>query len=402
MRLRLPAFGLVVALVLAGPAAAAGGSLPGTPVPRGFVGMNLDGPPLSPKDNVPLGPQLDQMVQSGVETVRVPFSWATAQPYPSWNDVPIDQKSQFETGAGGVPTSFANTDQLVKQAAARGLTLLPIVLYTPSWDAAPRSTPGLHRPRRDAPYGHYLTTLIDRYGPQGSFWTMHPGLPKRPIRMWQIWNEPDLDHYWSTQPFAPTYVKLLGAAHAAIKQADPGARVVLAGLPNYSWDYLASIYQVRGARSLFDVVAVHPYTKYPSGVITILGYVRQTMDEAGDASKPLMATETGWPSSKDDQTAGKYRYDYETTPEGQASNVRALLPLLAANRKQLGLSGFFFYTWMGNEYPGAPIFNFSGLLRYSNGQVFSKPALAAFSQRALELEHCQRKGTLATTCAQPG
>ena len=55
---------------------------------------------------------------------------------------------------------------------------------------------------------------------------------------------------------------------------------MLAGLPNYSWLELGRIYRVPGARNLFDVVAVHPYTKTPQGVLTILG-VRAAGDERG-------------------------------------------------------------------------------------------------------------------------
>jgi hypothetical protein len=201
--------------------------------------------------------------------------------------------------------------------------------------------------------------------------------------MWEIWNEPDIVGYWPTQPFARSYVALLGAAHSAIKRADRGARVVLAGVPNFSWQVLNSIYRVRGSRGLFDVVDVHPYTKRPAGVIKILQLVRASMKRAGDSGKPIIAAETGWPSSLNQTT---HRFDFETTQAGQAKNVRALLPLLAANRRALGLISFYWYTWMGDEYPGAYSFNFSGLLSYQSGQVSVKPALAAFSQMAHTIE----------------
>ena len=82
--------------------------------------------------------------------------------------------------------------------------------------------------------------------------------------MWQIWNEPNTST-WPIQPFAKTYVALVRAARTAISRVDPGAKVVLAGMPNYSWHDLETIYRVRGARRLFDVVAIHPYTAQPAG-----------------------------------------------------------------------------------------------------------------------------------------
>ena len=196
-----------------------------------------------------------------------------------------------------MPTDFAGTDQIVALAAARGMAVVPIVMYTPSWDAAPGLAADLALPRDNRPYGGYLTTLIERYGPRGSFWDQNPTLPRRPIRTREIWDEPDLRCFWPTPHWASGYVAPLGRAHAAVRHADPGARAILAGLTAYSWLDLASIYHVRGARRLFDVVEVHPYTKYPGGVVRILSFVRATMDKAGDRGEPMIAGETGWMSS---------------------------------------------------------------------------------------------------------
>jgi len=384
MRLRLQGFAFGVALALVGSAPAAGSSLPGTPVPNGFVGVNLDGPPLIPQDNVSLGPQFDQMQSSGVQTVRTAFDWAVAQPYQSWSDVPSDQLSVFDEGVGDVPTDYRGTDTIVAEAAAHGMTLVPTVIYTPSWDAGKAVGNSLVAPRQYAPYGEYLQTLIHRYGSHGTFWQANPGLTPHPIRMWEIWNEPWIPYYWPIQPFLKSYLLLLRDAHSAVKSADPGAKVVLGGMPNASWGVLQSVYRVPGARGLFDVVDIHAYTKYPSGVITILRHDRSVMTKAGDGRKPIILGEMGWTSSLH-QT--HHAFDWETTPAGQASNVRTVLSLLAANRRKLGLAGFYWYTWMGDQYRGASPWNFSGLLGYHSGRVWDKSALAAFRQLALALEH---------------
>lgn len=382
---RLGAIVVAAAVSMVVPCVAAGRAapLPGTPVPQGFVGMNVDGPMINPQDGVSLPGQFGPMSSSGVQSVRAVFSWATAQPYPSWTQVPASQSGAFVSGAGGIPTNFAGTDQIVAAAASHRMSVLPVVIYTPPWDAVAGTGGELALPRDNRLYGQYLTTLIGRYGPRGSFWAEHPSLPRRPIRMWEIWDEPDLFGYWPIRPFAPSYVALLGVAHSAIRRADPGALVVLAGLTSVSWRDLASIYRVRGARRLFDVVDLHPYTKYPRGVIQILQRVRSTMDSAGDRGKPMLAGEVGWTSSLGQTT---HLWDWESTVTGQARKLRTLLQLLAANRSRLGLIGFDWYTWMGDEYEGADPFNFSGLLSFHNGQVSAKPALAAFNQTAHALE----------------
>jgi arabinogalactan endo-1,4-beta-galactosidase len=366
------------------------------PVPQGFVGVDIDGPLLSPQANVNLAHQLDTMATSGVESVRVAFNWAAAQPYHHWADVPSGQSNDF-VNVGGVPTSFAATDQIVGLAAQHGLTVLPTVLYSPVWDAKPNRH-GYAPPAKAAPYASYLTALVDRYGPHGTFWNSH-STPRLPVRMWQIWNEPNLSFYW-TQPFAGGYVALLRAAHTAIKRADPGAKVVLAALTNRAWTYLGQIYKVRGARRLFDVIATNGFTATPSREILYLQLVRRAANHIGDTQKPILATELSWPSAK-----GKspQHFDWNTTESGQASRIAELLPLLAANRQALRLLGFYYYTWIGAEYARAPAFNFAGLLRLqTNGKIVAKPALAAFRRNALALEGCRKKGRVATRCLKSG
>ncbi|HEY2439768.1 MAG TPA: hypothetical protein VGI07_06040 [Solirubrobacteraceae bacterium] len=356
--------------------------------------MDVDGPVLKPGTTINLGDQLSTMVASGVESIRVAFSWAAAQPYASFSGMPAAQKAQF-TDVGGVPTDFQLTDSVVGEAARDHLSVLPTVLYAPSWDARPTSNPhGFAVPRQTAPYAAFLTALIGRYGPHGSFWQQNPSIPKVPIRSWQIWNEPNISRYWN-QPFAPSYVTLLRAAHTAVKNADPGAQVVLGALTNAAWSSLHSIYRVRGARSQFDVVSVNAFTKLPPNVIVYLRYVRSMMKRYGDAHKPLIATEVSWPSGAGVDTQS---YDFDTTRAGQARNIAELLPLIGRNRLALGLSGFDYYTWMGDERAGNPAFDFAGLLSYRSGQVTAKPALAAFRTGVLALEGCRSKGAVATSC----
>jgi hypothetical protein len=390
MRLRvlLPLLAVLFGVALAPAAAEAR-------VPAGFVGMNLDGPVLSPQVN--LARQLDLMVSSGVENLRVAVSWAQEQPYRSFSEVPAGERSQYQD-IGGVPTRFT-IDKLVGLAAARGLTILPVVTDTPAWADKYRGV-GSSPPASAGQYTAFLAALIRRYGPGGSYWAAHLTIKPVPIRAWQIYNEPSFSRRWSEQPFASSYVALLRAAHDTVKRLDPGAKVVLAGLANYSWKALATIYAVPGARSLFDLVAIHPYTAAPHGVITILAYVRQVMDRAGDTRKPMLATELGWPSSLSQR--GPHA-PYETTEAGQASKTAALLPLLSANRGRLRLAGFDYYTWMGSEYRNAPAtFHFSGLLRFQFNRIFAKPALSAFTSAALALERCRKKAANASRCVRTG
>ena len=352
------------------------------PVPRDFVGMMADGPIFSPDVN--LDAQFGQMSTTGVGRVRVEFNWGAAQPYRSMADVPADRRTGFVRGPGGVPTDFEGTDWIVALAAEHNLSLLPVILNSPSWDAWPT---GFHsEPVHTGPYGNYLRALVNRYGPSGTFWRTHRSIPRRPITMWQIWNEPDLPYFWDRINFARSYVALLRVAHRAIKRADPRAQVVLASLTGQSWRGLATIYRIHGARGLFDVVGENTYAPTPAGVIAVLQRVRRTMSRNGDAHKPLIDTEVGWPSAlgKTGLTLG-----VATTPAGQATKLAALLPMLAAERRTLGLAGFYYYTWMSTDQLGSiSPWAFSGLFRYGSGdhRITAKPAFAVFRRVVRHLE----------------
>jgi hypothetical protein len=382
----------VCALALSAPSF----SLAAGRVPQGFVGVDVDGPlyPVT-APGADLPGQLDAMVASGVQSLRVTFDWSWAQPYQRFSQVPAALRSQF-TSVGGIPTRFSEMDTIVGLAAQRGLTVLPTVIYAPNWDATSHPIDAISTPKRTGPYANFVSALVHRYGPQGSFWASHS--PKVAVRMWQIWNEPNIHLFWPKQPFQPAYVALLRAAHNAIKRADRGAKVVLAGMPNFSWTQLDHIYKIRGAGALFDVVSVHPYTKNPQGVITILQKVRAVMNAHGDKHKPLLADEISWPSSQG-QTTHTIGFDFVTTPHGQAGKLAKVIPLLGKNRVKLGLMGFDYYTWAGVEIKNGLAFDFSGLERFTTtGQFVAKPALAAFRHGALGLEGCRQKGSRATIC----
>ena len=366
-----------------------------TPVPQGFVGIVAD-EPVWPDPFVNIGQQLGVMVASGVQTIRVVFDWSIAQPYQSWSEVPSNQQSEF-VDVGGVPTNFTSFDQLVSLAAQRGLTILPTILNAPSWDGQSYTQGTVAIPKTDGPFAAFARALVERYGAHGTFWKTYG--PRDPIEEWQIWNEPNIPAFWPPQPYYARYIALLRAAHNAIKSADPSAKVVLAGLANYSWEDLARLYSYSGFRKLFDVVAVHPYTKYPAGVITILSDVRSVMDQYGDKTKPMIADEISWPSSLG-HTNHNVGYFNATTESGQAKNIGELLPLLVKYRRQLGIAGFDYYDWAGLERDNNLEFDFAGLFKLVNGKFEAKPAYAVFKRDALAMEGCRAKGFEATACVK--
>jgi hypothetical protein len=263
----------------------------------------------------------------------------------------------------------------VAGAARTRVEVLPVVLGTPAWAAV---DPGdvASPPRSAATYGRFLATLVARYGPRGSLWRGTGAPPRRPIRRWQVWNEPDIAKYWNArEPWPRGYVRLLRGARAALKRADPRAQVVLAGLTNRSWIDLRAVYAA-GGRGLFDVAAAHPFSARVSNVVRIVSLVRREMRSAGDARTPLLVTEMSWSSGAGRSTLN---YGWETTEAGQAARVRSALSRLAAARARFRLAGVYWYTWLSPAPGSADSFNYSGLRRLdASGRPVSKPALGAF------------------------
>jgi len=358
---------LVLTLAAAAPASAA------RQVPRGWLGVQADGPVI----DLPTAfeGEWDQMAGAGVETVRLTFLWRTAQP----------------TASG--PIDFAAGDALVLSAARRRLEILPNVWATPDW-AAERPGDAASPPRDRAAYGRFLAALIARYGPSGSLWAVHPDVPRRPIRAWQIWNEPSMTRYWSRQPFARSYVGLLRAAYSAVKAADPGAKVILAGLPNESWKALRTVYAA-GARGHFDAVALHPYTGKPRNVVRLIELARSVMRRAHDRRTPVWVTELSWPAAlgKVSQTHG-----FETTDRGQALKLADGVRRLADARRRLRIGKVIWYTWLSVE-GGENSFAWSGLRRLRGTSLISSPALTAFRLAARRLEGCAKSAADASRCA---
>ena len=311
-------------------------------------------------EGAPLAAEVRAMEASGVTALRAPFYWWTAQP------------------AKGPPT-FAATDPLVEAVSRAGIELLPIAMGTPAW-AARHPRLGNSPPAGTKAYAAFMTALIGRYGPSGSFWTEHPDVPKLPIRQWQLWNEPDHTHYWSDQPYARDYVTLARAARKAIKQADPGARVVMGGFADRSWESIAAVYRA-GAKGVFDVVAIHPYTFEVRNVMRIVEYARRALRKAGDGERPLWLTEVTWSSGK---RPGHPPAPFETTPADQAARLAQALPLLIRERRKLGVERIFWENWLSRDSNRANPFDFSGLrVLHPDGTVTEKPAFAEFKRIAL-------------------
>jgi hypothetical protein len=341
---------LAALLVLAAPGAATART-----TPRGFFGVMVNGVLDAP--SVDLGAESATMRRSGVESERFEIPW----------DLVEARQGQFDWRA---------TDRKVAAAARNRIDVLGLVVRTPAWAATIPGQP-FAPPRDPATYAAFLRTLIARYGPRGSFWSENPSLPRDPVRHWQIWNEPNIAiNFVGVRSWPATYARLLRAAYRAVHGADSGARVVMAGLANFSWRDLARAYRA-GVRGSFDVAAVHPFSGRPSNSVKITRLNRDVMNRNGDGRKPIWLTELTWSSAKGKKTP--LTQNWETTEAGQAQRLRQAYALYVRARRSLRLGRIFWYTWATVDRASKNSFDYSGLrTQVPGGRIVDKPALAAF------------------------
>jgi hypothetical protein len=158
----------------------------------------------------------------------------------AWSDIEGAQKDHF---------NWTQADGVVYHADEAGLKLLVRLDRAPAWTGA--GAPN-GPPERYEDYGDFCYAVASRY--------------KGLIHAYQIWNEPNLAREWGGRPPNPQeYVRLLSIAYRRIKEADPDALVISAGLtPTGTMsdeampdtNYLEEMYKA-GLQNYCDMIGVH-------------------------------------------------------------------------------------------------------------------------------------------------
>jgi hypothetical protein len=199
---------------------------------------------------------------------------------------------------------------------------------------------------------------------------------RRPVRSWQIWNEPNFNLYWRPDPAPRRYARLLRAAAGAIRAHDRDAEIVLAGIAPVRdgiapWDFLGRLYQLPGIRRSFDTVALHPYSAGPLDLKQQLDRIRRVIVRAGDRNTAIAVTELGWASAGPGGPGVLGR-------RGQARMLRRAFGLLARGRARWRVQRVSWYSWRDTAHSveeGCTFCQHSGLFTRSGE---AKPAWASF------------------------
>ena len=130
------------------------------------------------------------MRRAGIDSTRVLISWA-------------------EVEANRGEYDWSRPDALIQDVSAEGLEVLPLLFGSPAWAAqadghvcfgagciafAPAST------ETRTEFADFAAAAVQRYGPDGAFWSQHPSIAARPMRVWQVWSEQNLTRSSGRRP----------------------------------------------------------------------------------------------------------------------------------------------------------------------------------------------------------
>ncbi len=262
-------------------------------------------------DNLPT--IASEMTSLGVSWSREDLAWNSIEP----------QRGVF---------NWTRFDETVAAAKARGITILPIVGYAPSWSS----------PTDAAAYAEFVAAAVKRYGPGTS----------ANLQWWELWNEPYFAYAWSEHtPEPEAYARDVLAAAEAAKGIAPSIKLLVAadyqgqpqvgGITGSQTSWIDSMFAaVPTLGKWIDGVSVHPYGGDPALPLKEAGGYRDTSGQwafaridtirarflAHGVDVPFWVTEEGWSTWDMSEETVTHNYT-DLFPQVKARPwIRALFP----------------------------------------------------------------------------
>jgi len=275
---------------------------------------------------------LDMVTGAGFNWLKQQVRWEYAEP----------AKGQIDWGG---------LDDIVNNAAAKGVNPLLSVVTSPSWSRGDRRTDG--PPDNYNDFGDFLAALATRY--------------KGKVKAYEVWNEQNFSREWGGGTIsAGGYVELLKVAYTRIKQADPQAIVVSGALtptgvndPNVAVDdvaFLDQMYQYQGGvfKQYADGVGAHMagynnapedwvdyhtvstpgFKEHPSFYFRRIDQLHEVMARYGD-SRQLWITEYEWASTPAPVPAG-YEWTTHLSEQQVAEFLSRSIQSIKTSRQWVG------------------------------------------------------------------
>jgi hypothetical protein len=232
---------------------------------------------------------LTRLQASGASVARSSAEWAKTEP---WG--PLHGRFRYD---------WRYDDMVVTALATAHLRWEPTLDFTPKW-AQEHIKPVVSRyhvvsqisPANYLVYSAYAAAFARRYGVGGSFWASHPKLPREPVTMFEIWNEPDCRWTWGPDVNLQHYARLYTFARQAIKRVDPHSAVITGGLAFTASSLPRLLKALEGAP--VDGVAIHPYGPDAAYTISQVKSAQAQMRAYGRGATSLIVNEYGWDANR--------------------------------------------------------------------------------------------------------
>lgn len=228
--------------------------------------------------------ELGMLADAGFGWVRVRLAWDDIEPAPhQWQ--------------------WATADALIGAIRRAELETVLVLDGSPTWARGPQDQRGptahFAPPADYATFARFAAAVATRYRDQ--------------VRVYQIWDEPNISPHWGARHIEPVaYAQLLKAASTAVRAADDDAIILAAALaPTADRGHTAQdeVYFLQrlyaaGAAPFFDAVALQPFgfgttpgdPRQRRAVLNLHRalWVRRAMVAAGDGAAPVWLVRYGW------------------------------------------------------------------------------------------------------------
>lgn len=295
--------------------------------------------------------RIQRGIETGAKLDRFPLYWNNIEPVAgqfNWNNQDTALRSNEQQGLGTLaillgtsqaywPRGQRVPSQMTRVGDSRRLLLQEGREAFRSCDDAIRpprdlnnkifadgsDTPGPGKAINPAnPWARFVEQAVARYKPGGT--------AQLNVRYWEVWNEPDLCHFWDGS--AQEYARLLKVAYMVIKHVDPEATVMWAGFALFGSKYDGNadflVEMVTAIRNdpdaashngFFDVAAVHNYSNVTNSYDNVMR-IKNALAGTGWENKSIWVTESGVP------VCGAFPgpdcpSNYRANPEEQAAYV---------------------------------------------------------------------------------
>jgi hypothetical protein len=237
------------------------------------------------------GHALDLAHAAGFEFVRMDLLWAS-----------VERNGRYR---------FFGYDALLRALEARHMGVLWILDYRhpDHGGSAPRT------PQDVAAFGRFAEAMAAHFKDHN-------------VR-YEIWNEPNTARFWPPAPNPSEYATLLREAAAAIRRADPSAKISSGGLSRFDLLFLSQSVDPALAGGL-NAIGIHPYPKTgPETIAPDLGILREWTARALGEQIEIWDTEWGYSSADAPKDAPSNGHTEEGRNRQAGLAVRELLTVWA-------------------------------------------------------------------------